>query len=278
MAATWQFLGSTFGGYKLLRANKDECFWKNKEKWETVQHFSVEGARLTKEGWENDCYCLDATVEGIEESLFQKIRPVHEKYMEKILSPKQSVKENKITQKIYNYERWTLRKEHWKKLKSIYFQEKSHDASELQINQEYKEYFLTYEPICDRTDQNSWRQAKFIYTFTYQHFLVFAAIILGIYSYLVIGKDIETEAAVQHGLEVLKDVGSFQWLVFAVYNITVLVYYHKPLVNSLKSGWNSILSVIFCKWCTASQDQTMETTFSPTWDTTKVCKNDVLEL
>jgi len=32
MAATWQFLGTTFGGYKILKANKNEMFWKNKEK------------------------------------------------------------------------------------------------------------------------------------------------------------------------------------------------------------------------------------------------------
>jgi len=32
VAATWQFLGTTFGGYKLLSASKDEIFWKNKEK------------------------------------------------------------------------------------------------------------------------------------------------------------------------------------------------------------------------------------------------------
>jgi len=32
MAAIWQFLGSTVGGYKLLNANKDDKFWKNKLK------------------------------------------------------------------------------------------------------------------------------------------------------------------------------------------------------------------------------------------------------
>jgi len=286
MAATWQFLGSTFGGYKLLKANKDVLFWKSKEKWETVQHFYKEGVKLTKIGWENDCYCLDSTVDGIEESLFDKIRPVHGKYLDKISSPKQSVKENKITQKIYNHERLTLRMKHWKMLKSIYF-EKSQDNSKLHIKDEYKDYFLTYEPLCDSTNQNVWRQGgliyirrhgKVIFIFTYQHFLVFAAIILGIYSYLAIGKDIETEVAVQNGMEVLKDVGPIERLVFAVYNIIVLVYYHKSLVNSLRSGWNSILSVIFCKWCRASQDQTMETTFRPIGERSELCKKDVCDV
>lgn len=269
-----------------MKANKDELFWKNKEKWETVQYFSKAGAKLTKEGWENDMFCLDVSVEGIEKSLFQKIRPVHEKYIEKILSRKQSVKENKITQKIYNHERLTLRMEHWKKLKSIYFEEKSKDETKLQIKQVYKKYFLTFEPTRDCTNQNSWRQGKLIvwrhgkltYIFTYQHFFVLAAITLGIYSYLAIGKDIETEVAVQNGMEVLEDVGPIERLAFAIYNIIVMLYYHESLINSLKSGWNSILSVIFCKWCKASQDQTMETTFKLISDRTEVGKNDVIDL
>jgi len=261
MAATWQFVGSTFGGYKMLNANGDELFWKNKEKWETVQHFSREGVKVTREGWIKDCFCLNVTDEGIEKSLFDRIRPVHEDYMSKISSPNQSVKENKITQKIYNHDRSKLRKEHWEKLKSFYFEEKVPDDTKVQIRKEFEDYFLRYEPICDRTNQNAWRQGKLIGIFTLQHFLVSAAITLGMFSYLFIGKDIETEVAVQNGMKVLTDVGSFELSVFAGYNIIVLVYYHHSFVNSLKSGWNSILSVVFCKWCKTSQDQTMETTF-----------------
>jgi len=105
-----------------------------------------------------------------------------------------------------------------------------------------------------------------IYKLTYQHVLVIAAITTGVYSYLSIGKDIETEVAVQDGLKVLENVGSFERFVFAVYNITVLIYYHKLLVHKFKSGWNYILSVIFCKWCRTSDDQRIETTFKPTWN------------
>jgi len=50
MAGTWQFLGTTFGGYKILKANKNEKFWKNKEKWETVQYFFRQGVKATKQG------------------------------------------------------------------------------------------------------------------------------------------------------------------------------------------------------------------------------------
>jgi len=82
MAATWQFLGTTFGGYKLLSANKREKFWMNKEKWETVQYFARKGVKATKEGWGNDCFylakSLPKTVDGLEKPLFDKIRPIHE--------------------------------------------------------------------------------------------------------------------------------------------------------------------------------------------------------
>jgi len=77
MAATWQFLGTTYGGYKLLEANKDEMFWKNKEKWETVQYFSKLGVKATEKGWRNDCFCLAEIREGIEKCLFDKIQPIH---------------------------------------------------------------------------------------------------------------------------------------------------------------------------------------------------------
>jgi len=78
MAGTWQFLGTTIGGYKLLKENKNELFWTNKEKWEIVQHFSKQGVKVTKKGWENDFFRLYSTGVGMEKSLFDKIRPIHE--------------------------------------------------------------------------------------------------------------------------------------------------------------------------------------------------------
>jgi len=123
MAATWQFLGTTVGGYKIVKANKNEKFWKNKEKWETVQYFSRQGVKATKEGWRNDCFCLNDKGVNQEdwESLFDKIEPLNKKYIDTILDPKMSVREKKITQKTYNHDSLNVRTNHWKKLETLYF-------------------------------------------------------------------------------------------------------------------------------------------------------------
>jgi len=139
---------------------------------------------------------------------------------------------------------------------SVYFDSESHHDT-LQIKEQYrnKNYFVVSEPLHDLTDRNYWRKGK------YQWFLVLAAITLGLYSYLAIGRMVETEEAVQEGMNVLKDVSAFQWLAFAVYNVVVLVYYHKSVIDSIKSGYNYTLSVLFCMWFRTSDDRNLETTF-----------------
>jgi len=103
--------------------------------------------------------------------------------------------------------------------------------------------------------------------------LVLGATLLGLNSYLAIGREVETEAAVQEGMEVLKDVIIFQWLAFAAYNIIVLIYYHKSIINNIKSGWYFIRSILLCTWRRASNDD-LEATFVPTWGTTELLECD----
>jgi len=262
MAMTWQFVGTTLGSYKILRANKKDVFWKNKEKWETVQYFFKEGVKATKDGWKVDCFCLHekgfsehGERLGMKECLFDKIKPKHKAYMEEILATNTTVKKHKVTQKKYNHDRSAARKEHWQKLMSMYF--KKQDGI-LQTEKAYESFFVTFEPIPTKND-NSWRKGK------YQWFLVLAAIILGIYSYMVIGRKVETEEAVQEGMKVLEDVGFLQWFAFAVYNLIVLVYYNRLLIKNIKSCYRAIVSFLFCAWCGVSDDPKVETTFKPTW-------------
>jgi len=262
MAFTWQFLGTTLGAYKILKANEKPLFWKNKEKWETVQHFYKKGVLATKEGWENDCFCLQE--KGVKlnvgcagmESLFSKIQPTQKGYTTQILSTESTVKERKITEKEFKETRSFLRKKHWDNLVSVYFESDSHHDT-LQIKEQYrnKNYFVISEPVPDLTDQSNWRKG------ICQWLLVLSAIILGLYSYLAIGRKVETEEAVQEGMNVLEDVTFFQWLAFAIYNIVVLVYYHKSVINSIITGYKYILSVLFCVWCRASDNSNLETTF-----------------
>lgn len=260
MAFTWQFLGTTLGAYKILKANETPLFWKNKEKWETVQYFYKKGVRATKEGWANDCFCLQEkgvklNVGCVGKSLFRKIQPTQKVYAEQILSTESTVKERKITEKKFMLTRSSLRKQHWDKLVRFYFESVSHHDT-LQIKeQRNKDYFVISKPLLDLTDLNNWRKGGC------QWFLVLAAIALSLYSYLAIGRMVETEEAVQEGMNVLKDVSFFQWLAFAVYNVVVLVYYHKSVINSMKSGYKYILSVLFCTWCRTSDKRNLETTF-----------------
>jgi len=261
MAATWQFLGTTFGGYKILKANKNEKFWKNKEKWETVQYFFREGVKATKEGWRNDCFCLNDKGVNQEDwmSLFDRIQPLNQKYIDTILDPKMSVKKKKIAQKTYNHASVSVRTNHWKKLETLYFVDNLDGIQ--QVNDKWKNYFVPDKPLDDHANQNSWRRGGC------QKLLVFGATILGLNCYLAIGGKVETEAAVQEGMEVLKDVIFFQWLAFAAYNIIVLIYYHKSIINNIKSGWDFIRSILSCTWCRASNED-LEATFAPTWDET----------
>jgi len=263
MALTWQFLGTTLGAYKILKANANELFWKNREKWETVQHFYKLGVQATKQGWENDCFCLHlkgvaCNVEDGMESLFSKIQPTQVNFTNKILSPNGNVvtvKERKITSKTFKNERSRLRSEHWDKLKEYYFDTELEGT--LQVKEKYRNrnYFITFKPLHDRTDRNDWRKGK------YQLLLVLAAMILGYYSYLAIGRVVETEDAVLEGFSVLKDVSLSQWYAFALYNIVVLVYYHTSVMNSIYTSCSFIHSVLFCKWCRASNNLYLETTF-----------------
>jgi len=222
-----------------------------------VQHFYKQGVKATKEGWEKDCFCLHDTCVNlsVEKSLFDRIQPIHEDYTGLLLS-ETSVKSHKIRQKTYNRERSIRRNNHWNKLKGIYFKS---DVGVLQIQGPGERYFVPCEPMKDLTNQNPWREGG------YQWFLVVAAIALGIYSYLAIGTKVETEEAVQEGMKVLEDVGYSQWLAFAAYNLIVLIYYHRLLINNIKSGWSVFVSVLFCSWYGASGKLKLETTFKPTW-------------
>jgi len=278
MAATWQFLGTTFGGWKLLNASKDEKFWKNKEKWETVQYFFKLGARATKKGWENDCFCLAKRGEGMERSLFDRIQSIHENYLDEVLCPEKSVIDCKIKQKRKNHERWTARNEHWQKLKCKYFEETLDEDGKLQTRKQYKHLYVTHESVDDNTDQNAWMREEFCSNCTYQLLLVIVAILLGMCSYLAIAKDIETEVAVQDGIKVLEGVGFFEWFIFAIYNLVVLGYYRKWFISSFKSGLSYIRSALLCECCKLFDNPNLETTFKPTWDNTGRDKNYVLML
>jgi len=142
-------------------------------------------------------------------------------------------------------------------LETMYFKDK-HDGIQ-QVNEKWKHYFVTHKPLDDHVDQNSWRNGA------YQLFLVLLAYGLGIYSYLAIGRKVETDAAVQEGIEVLKDVIYFQWVAFALYNVIVLVYYQKSIIHNIKSWSNSIRSFLLCLWCRAPDNDDLEATFKPTW-------------
>merc|ERR1719193_2974051 len=115
MAATWQFIGTTFGGYTLLNASRNDKFWKNKVKWETVQYFGKLGVKATRDGWADDCFCLAKThwlaktVDiGSGTPLFDVINPIHKTYLDDIANY-DSVEASKIAQKKYNLQRCNAR-------------------------------------------------------------------------------------------------------------------------------------------------------------------------
>jgi len=269
MAATWQFIGTTFGGYKLLKANKDEKFWKNKEKWETVQYFSKQGVKATKKGWQNDCFCLAKKNEALLiEPLFDSIGKIHAEYLSKVF--KESVKLSKKAQIEYNYGRSEARGKHWEDLRRKYFKDKKDGEGKLEVKKpDMKEWYVTFVPGDDNTNQDAWREKELFYKITLQMLLVLIAVITGIYSYLSIAKDIETKVAVQDGINVLKGVRTRAWCVFVLYNVVVLVYYWRSFWNSIVSGLHYTLISLRCDCCRVSGNQHLETAFKPTWDERK---------
>jgi len=275
LTATWQFLGTTFGGWKLLNASKDEMFWKNKEKWETVQYFFKLGAKATKQGWKNDCFCLAERCEGIELPLFERIAPIHGNYIEKALSPQKSVNDCKINQKIYNNKRSTERNKHWEELKHKFFEKNFDGDGKLRLKKQYNDWFVTHMPIDDATDESAWMKKKLFCNCTYQLLLVIAAVLLAMYSYRIIASDIETDEAVQQGIQVLKGTGVFEWVIFALYNVLVLTYYSKGVINSMKSGLTFIRSALCCECCKVLENTCLETTFKPTWNKPHLGINNV---
>jgi len=285
MAATWQFIGTTVGGWALLKASRNETFWKNKEKWETVQHFAKLGVKATKDGWTNDCFCLATTnclaktVDiGSDTTLFEVINPIHKTYIDNI-AVCDSVEASKVAQKKYNIQRCNARKDHWKILEEEYFA-KGHDGI-MEVKSHYKNLFIAAQPVEDETDRNAWRQRVFRCGCrcgcTYQMFLVIVALLSGIYSYLSVAQNIDTELAVQEGIDVLKDVSLNAWAGFLVFNLAVLIYYWRVCWDSLISGFCTLTSM-FCNCCASSKNQDLETVFKPTWNSykkAKYCENDV---
>jgi len=272
MAGIWQFVGTTFGGHKLLQANGDEKFWKSKEKWETVQYFSKIGVRATTEGWKNDCFCLVKKHE-LDSCLFERIKPVHEDYMASITEPQpmsgmstpgknpesacsKSVRD-KILQKRYNSSRRRERMAHWSNLEKKYFVKK---VDQLCVAKPHKNWFVTFEVESQNTRQDVSGEKEIFGKHIWQFMTVLIAALTGCYSYLKIAKDIETEEVVQGGLEALKDVSGLAWGVFAVYNIIVLMYYRRSCFNSIYSGWYFTLNILRCKCC-KSEEQNLETVF-----------------
>jgi len=267
MAATWQFIGTTIGGYKLLTANKDEKFWKNKEKWETVQYFAKQGIKATKEGWERDCFCLSKSPNVASHmSLFEKIKPIHHEWIDNIEKSK-SVRQSKKAQKKYNLKRKKVRESHWDMLMKEYIECESSDDYKLKVKDLYRNLYVTEQPVDDETNRNNWRQYSLFFGCTVQMFLVVIALLSGIYSYLAVAKDIETEVAVKVGLDVLKNVSLTGWAGFIVFNIVVLVYYWTSCWDSLLSWTRTLTSVLgmLGRCCVSRRNQKLETVFKPTW-------------
>ena len=119
-----------------------------------------------------------------------------------------TVRESKITQKKYNLGRSIVREKHWKMLRVKYFENEVSDNGKLEVKPKYKNLIYTEQPVDDESNRNEWRQIVVVRGYTLQVFLVGIALISGIYSYLAIAQGIETEVAVQVGLDVLKNVSS----------------------------------------------------------------------
>lgn len=283
MAATWQFIGTTIGGYQLVNANGNEKFWKNKEKWETVQYFAKQGVKATKYGWTQDCFCLAKThclaktgEIGSDISLFEMIYPIQKKFLDTTTNY-DSVHTTKIAQKKYNLERSTAQNTHWEMLKQDYFENERHDGK-LTVKPQYTNLFITEQPVENETDRNAWRQSVCLCGCTFQMLLVIIALFSGIYSYFSVAQDIDTEVAVQVGLDVLTDVSVSAWLGFIIFNLVVLVYYWRACWDSLISGFRGLISML-CICCASPKNQNLETVFKPTWDSqgkTVYPKNEVM--
>lgn len=190
------------------------------------------------------------------------INPIHDKWLQNIDDSK-PVRESKVTQKKYNLGRSVARELHWKMLRQKYFENVS-DNGKLKVKPEYKNLFFTERPVDDESNHNDWRQNVVVRDCTLQVFLVVIALVSGIYSYLAIAQGIETEVAVQVGLDVLKNVSSVAWAVFVVFNLVVLIYYCRSCLDTLISGFRFLTSLL-SRCCATPRNVNLETAFEPTW-------------
>jgi len=157
-----------------------------------------------------------------------------------------------------------VRESHWMRLRQDYFENECDDNGRLIVRSQYNIFFSSEKPVGNTENLNAWRQNKCLCRCSWQMVLVFIALISGIFSYLQIAQGIETEEAVQVGLNVLNDVSLSAWVVFAVYNLVVLIYYWRSCWNSLKSGCRTFCSML-CRCCRLSTNQVLETAFKRTW-------------
>jgi len=238
-----------------------------------VQHFARRGVKATKEGWENDCFMLAKPFSDGSKPLFFNIAPLQG--LIKNIDSAASVRETKVAEKKYNLQRDKVRESHWQNLKLFYFENGCDEHEKLIVKSEFKNLFVTKDPVCHKAHMNAWRQKKCVHRFSWQIFLVFIALITGFYSYLEIAKGIEIEQAVQVGLDVLNDVSLVAWVVFIVYNSVVVIYYWGPCWNSLTSGCYTFCSMLY-KCFGISTNQMLETAFKPTWSARSSSRREIL--
>jgi len=232
--------------------------------------------------------------------LFQRIKPKHDEWLENIENSN-SVRESKIAQKKYNLQRAIVREDHWKILRQKYFEEnevsdgcksdgctlkvapeykslysterpvddasKKSDGRKLKVRDEYKSLFVAECPVDDESNKSNWRQIVVVRGCTLQLLLVVIALVSGIYSYLAVAQDIETEVAVQDGLGVLKNVSKTAWAVFVLFNLVVIIYYSNSCWNSLISGYRTVKAMVLILFtcCVNRRNLKLETAFKPTW-------------
>jgi len=140
-------------------------------------------------------------------------------------------------------------------MKMYFKKDKDHDGK-LRVVSQFEKFYVTEEPLRQTATKDIWRQKL-----SYQMCLVLISLLSGLYSYLKVAKDIETEVAVQTGLGVLKNVSDFAWLTFTIYNLTVLIYYRRSCWDSLISGFRS-LRLMLSKCGRISSNKSLETEFS----------------
>jgi len=208
------------------------------------------------------------------EPLFKSIKPIHEEYHIKEAF-EESVEDSKKLQKTYNWDRAEAREQHWKNLKQKYFDEDEDGKLKPKADAHCEGWYVTFVPADGHENPNAWRQYKFFnisfccvskrFYITWQMLLVIIAIITGVYSYLYIARDIETQVAVQEGVKVLEDVTLEACIAFAIYNIVVLIYYWRSCWNSIVSGLYYTIFALRCGCLRASENTCLETVFKPTW-------------